>query len=92
VTAEREAGGRSVTRSSLIAAAGEALEERMHEYVPDRHDLSCARCEYERENWRHWVDPQVVVVILNPQAPSARIPREWASVQFPIPGPRSESS
>lgn len=90
MTAQPDEGAPSITRSSLLAAAGDVLHDAKHEYVPDENDLSCARCENLPENWRHSA-LRVAVVVRNPRGPAGAIPKEWASVQFDIPVPRPGS-
>jgi hypothetical protein len=91
VTARRDEAAPSITRSTLLAAAGEAVDKRMHEYVPDLHDLNCARCPTPRGNWRHRGDLRAAAVVLNPRSPLDRLPSEWVSVQLDLPLPRQGS-
>ncbi len=88
MTAGRKGPAPSVTRSSLLTAAGEELRKRMHEYVPDLHDLNCAQCGTRRGNWQHPGELRAAVVVLNPRSPSDRLPNEGVSMQFEIPLPR----
>lgn len=81
----------SITRSTLLIAAGDVLDQHKHEYVPDQNDLSCARCENDPRNWRHSRDLRAAAVVRNPPGPAGPIPREWASVQLDIPLPRRGS-
>ncbi len=89
MTAVSEEGARPVvTRSTLLAAATVEVRAQMHEYVPDRHDLNCARCPTARGNWRHRGDLRAAAVVLNPRSPLDRLPSEWVSVQLDLPLPR----
>jgi hypothetical protein len=91
VSPRRDEGAPSITRSTLLVAGGEALDKRRHEYVPDQSDLTCARCELPRRNWRHSRELRAAVVVLNPSSIVDRLPRECVSVQFEIPLPRPGS-
>lgn len=91
MTAQRHEAAPLITRSRLLAAAGDVLDAAKHEYVPDENDLSCTQCPTPRDNWRHGPDLRVAVIVRNPIGPAGPIPREWASVQFEIPQPRPSS-